>query len=320
MNAVLHLSNQIKEDFKGFMPKQRKTQRNNLALLVATMLLHKSANTMELAAFLPSDTERVDMRYQWISRTLANPHIKPDEIMLTLARPLIADFKAKGKTLVLMIDQTTANNGHEILMLSMQCGHRAIPLFWRVKKTEGNIGFTEQKEILDCFNQLVDKELKVVLMGDRFYGTGSLIKYCNDHNWGYRLRMKGNIQVQILNQNLALKDLKSKNNAFVEGAYLMASGVKTNFGFIHEPGHKEPWIIAMSEKPDFYKVLDYGMRWGIESMFSDFKSRGFGLEDTQMRYSDRLSRLILIMAIALYYAVNTGVWGHNERPTSVKKI
>ncbi len=46
------------------------------------------------------------------------------------------------------------------------------------------------------------------------------------------------------------------------------------------------------------------MRWGIESMFSDFKTRGFGLEDSQMRYPERLERLILIMAIAIFVIIN----------------
>ena len=41
-------------------------------------------------------------------------------------------------------------------------------------------------------------------------------------------------------------------------------------------------------------------------MFSDFKTRGFGLEDSQIRYPDRLGRLILVMALALYFAVSTG--------------
>jgi hypothetical protein len=33
---------------------------------------------------------------------------------------------------------------------------------------------------------------------------------------------------------------------------------------------------------------------GIEAMFSDFKSRGFGVEDTH--YPERLGRLVLVMA------------------------
>jgi hypothetical protein len=36
-------------------------------------------------------------------------------------------------------------------------------------------------------------------------------------------------------------------------------------------------------------------------MFSDFKARGFGIEDTQLRDADRL-----ILVMALYVAVSTG--------------
>ena len=41
----------------------------------------------------------------------------------------------------------------------------------------------------------------------------------------------------------------------------------------------------MSEKPGYLRTLEYSARWGIEPMFSDFKSRGFGIEDTQLRYA-----------------------------------
>src|SRR3954451_10097371 len=75
----------------------------------------------------------------------------------------------------------------------------------------------------------------------------------------------------------------------------------------------------MSEKPGYLRTLQYADRWGIEPMFSDFKSRGFGIEDTQLRYADRLDRLILIMA--LYVAVSTGQWDAVHHPTpSEKKV
>ena len=60
-------------------------------------------------------------------------------------------------------------------------------------------------------------------------------------------------------------------------------------------------------------------RWGIEPMFSDFKSRGFGVEDTQIRYADRLDRLILVMSLALYEAVSTGQWDAVHHPTPGEK-
>ena len=89
-------------------------------------------------------------------------------------------------------------------------------------------------------------------------------------------------------------------------AKLYGSGVRTNIGVLYEADHPEPWIIAMDAKPSRYTVLDYGMRWGIEAMFSDFKTRGFGIAQSQIKKPDRLERLILIMAIAMYWAVSTG--------------
>src|SRR5215213_6377041 len=60
-------------------------------------------------------------------------------------------------------------------------------------------------------------------------------------------------------------------------------------------------------------------RWGIEPMFSDFTSRGFGLQQTPLRYPDRLARLILVMALALYWAVSTGMGDHANNPAPAEK-
>lgn len=104
------------------------------------------------------------------------------------------------------------------------------------------------------------------------------------------------------------------------GAELYGSGVSTNIGILHEKGHKEPWIIAMDANPGKYTVLDYGMRWGIENMFSDFKSRGFGLMQSHIQKPDRLERLILIMSIALYWAISCGMFAERQAVAdSVKK-
>ena len=77
---------------------------------------------------------------------------------------------------------------------------------------------------------------------------------------------------------------------------------------VHESGHPEPWIIAMSDSPSVHRAFAYGLRWGTEAMPSGFKTRGFGLEDSQLQHPDRLARLILAMALALRWAVSTGMW------------
>jgi len=83
--------------------------------------------------------------------------------------------------------------------------------------------------------------------------------------------------------------------------------------------HPEPWFIAMSDAPTTAKTFDYGLRWGIEAMFSDFKSRGFGLEDSQLQRTDRMDRLILVMTLALYWAVSTGMWAAENTALPAEK-
>lgn len=50
MDGIKVLTAGISLEFQRLLPGQRKTQRNNLALLVATMLDVRSANLMDRAA------------------------------------------------------------------------------------------------------------------------------------------------------------------------------------------------------------------------------------------------------------------------------
>jgi hypothetical protein len=72
-------------------------------------------------------------------------------------------------------------------------------------------------------------------------------------------------------------DLALSAAHYFEDAGLTARRIPTNIGIIRDPGHPEPWIVAMSAKPGYLSTLDYANRWGIEPMFFDFKSRGFGI-------------------------------------------
>lgn len=54
-------------------------------------------------------------------------------------------------------------------------------------------------------------------------------------------------------------------------------------------------------------------------MFSDFKSRGFSITKTNLKHRDRIERLILILAIALYWAVSTDMQPKNDKTKATKK-
>ena len=297
---------------------QRKTQRDKLALLVATMLHARTANLMALAASLPLVTERADMRYQWIARFIDNERVVCDAVMEPFAREVLAKAAEAGR-ITLIRDQTKANDRHQILMLSLRFGDRALPLAWRVEASEGAIGFTCQKALLAAIAPWLPEGADICLMADRFYGTPDLIALATAQGWGYRLRLKGNLSVFIDGRKSRLDQHVGCKLTSLHTVELTHRRATTNIGIIHDPGHDEPWFIAMSDKPGYLTTLDYAARWGIEPMFSDFKSRGFGLEQSQLQTPDRLSRLLLVMSLALYFAVSTGQWDTVTKPSDDEK-
>ncbi len=321
MNGITEIAESISSELKRRLPKQRKTRRSKLALLVATMLDVRSANLMDLAAGLPLEADRTDMRYQWLTRLLGNPLVVSDEIMEPFAREVLERAAAGGAPLGLILDQSKVSERHQVLMLALRWGERALPLAWRVEQTDGAIGFETQRALLGAVAPWLPRRAKVRLLGDRFYGTADLIGWSQERGWDYRLRLKGNLAVFDATGKTTTGQCAKDRVYHLEDVELTARRARPHIGIIHDPGHAEPRIIAMSEKPGYLPTLEYSARWGIEPMFSDFKSRGFGIEDTQLRYADRLDRLILVMALALYIAVSTGQWDAVHHPTpSEKKV
>jgi hypothetical protein len=122
VNGIVVWADGIKAELAQRLPRQRKTQRDKLAVLVATMLHVRSANLVELAAGLPRASDRWDMGYQWISRFLANDLVCCDEVMEPFAREILARLAESGEPIRLILDQTKASDRHQILMLSVCWG------------------------------------------------------------------------------------------------------------------------------------------------------------------------------------------------------
>ena len=300
------LYSRVEADFRDRLPGFHKSRREGLSLIASVILSTRSVNLMENAAALPRDIGSVDHRYQYISRLLGNCHINTDEVMEAYAGEIFHRQCEAGETVVLALDQSKINEGHEVLMLSVRMRDRAIPVAWRVRQTKGPIGWRVQHELLEAVRPWLPVGAQVLLAGDRFYGTARLIEWCQEAGWGYRLRLKGNLTLQHQGGEMVTREIAELLPEGIVNAELYGTGVVTNIGVLHEDGHKEPWIIAMNVAPSEYTILDYGMRWGIEAMFSDFKTRGFGITQSQIRKPDRLARLILVLAIAMYWAVSTG--------------
>ena len=320
MSGFKGIVSAISRDLEERLPKQRATQRRKLSELVAGVLVCQTPNLMELSNVLDRPTESAEARYNYVERFLKNPLVSVGVVMAAFAKDLLKRLAVHQHTLVLMIDQSKVNDTLDVLMVSVRLRIRAVPLFWLAKETKGGgIGFHEQKTLLEAVLKWLPEGCRPLLAGDRFYGTCALVQWCQEHHWHYRLRLKGNLCVyQDQGEDKTLDQLKAQGKGHLEKVRFR-SGMVTHVGILHEPGHKEAWIIAMDSVPNEYKTRDYGLRWGIENMFSDFKSRGFSLMESHIRFADRLERLILVLSLALHWAVSTGLWNEKQHQDHAEK-
>ncbi len=296
-----------------------KSRGEGLSLIASVVLNTQGVNLMENAAALPRNTGSVDHRYRYISRVLSNSRINADEVMCACAGELFRRLHDAGETIVPAPDQSQVNKGHEALMVSVRMRDRALPVAWRVRRTKGAIGWRVQNGLLESIRPWLPEGLCVLLTGDRFCGTARLTGWCREAGRDYRLRMKGNITLQHQGGEPLTREIAGLIPEGIVNAELYGTGVFSAIGVLHEEGHEEPWIIAMNAAPFEYRVPDHGMRRSIEAMFSDFKTRGFGITRSRIKKPDRLKRLIPVPAIAVYRAVSTGAKEEHPVPQRGKK-
>ena len=225
-------------------------------------------------------------RFQWIKWFLANDLVDVDEIISSFPREILVRVASSGEQPVLIIDQSTISSfdRHELVMVALRLGNRAIPIAWCVYKASGSLGWREQSEVLEVAQSFLPEGCKPILMGDRFYGNGDIISWCQSHEWDYCLRLKGSLLLaqdadMTVSATAKLDQFWAQGQHQFQGAYLTRKRVKTNIQMFKEKGAQEPFFIAMSAVPSIKTAKQYAKRWGIEAMFSDFKSRGFGILD-----------------------------------------
>jgi hypothetical protein len=306
MGSVAHLAERLEADLYGYLPELYKNPLAKLATMVCAVIEARSCNLMEVAARLPIETQNITSRYAWIERFLSAETIDDRDAMEPFADEVLAAVMARGETIVISLDQTCVNDTHGIAMMSVRVGERALPLCWTVKACKGNLPVKEYTPLLAWLKTMIPYQAKVLVLADRFFGTPELIRCCQQYDFAYRIRLKGNLNLVHEEGEMRVDEMPRLSPQGLCGAKLAGSEVETNVGFIHETGHPEPWFIAMNATPSRTTVLDYGLRWGIETLFSDYKSRGFGLESTHLQRPDRLSRLILVLSIGLYWATANG--------------
>lgn len=313
MNQV----NLLRDSLKTHLPWHG-ARLNFLALFLIALIRTRTINLAELATAFRSNT-KTDSNYKRLQRFFKN-----FDLNYSLIAQLVVSLMGIPQPWVLSLDRTEWSFGQvrfNIFMLGVVHQGIAYPLVWTMLLKKGNSHSDERMDLWEKFRTIFPEAEIAFLCGDReFIGREWLTYLMLEPTIPFRLRIKANTNISdghrclsasILFAHLQIGQSQAlSQRRWVWGRFVYVSALRLEDGKL---------LIIISDDSPEIAIADYAQRWGIETLFGIFKTRGFCLESTHFNDSERLSKLLALMALALCWAVKTGEWLHQLRPIKLKK-
>lgn len=289
-----------------------------LATFLIALLRVKTVNFAELATAFGGKAQ-TDSHYKRLHRFFRYYEINTVQI----AQAVVALMNIP-EPWVLSLDRTQWQFGKcvfNILMLGVVHEGVAFPLVWCMLDKKGNSNVDERAELFNEFVFCFGKRQLACLTADReFVGKDWVAYLLGEPNTPFRIRIRANhllndgrqsLRASVVFQDLQVGQAKVlKQPRLLWGHKLYIAALRLEDG--------ELLIVATQTRPES-AIADYAQRWGIETLFGIFKTRGFCLESTHLTDAERLSKLLALLSLALCWVILTGEWLNQIKPLKLKK-
>jgi hypothetical protein len=285
-------------------------RRDFFARFLVALLTAQTACLYRLASLFPSEAQ-IASRYQRIRRFFGHFAFAEGDLVTIVLR--LADKAGAKAPFVLAFDRTEWHLGKSVVnvfLLGIVVGRVVFPLTWLLLDKAGSSNSKERIALLERGVSLLGKERIAFVVGDREFASEELLSWLWREGIGFRLRLRADYLITnghgeavcgdwLFRRGRIGKEQTLSGKRWCLGHALFISGMR----FRNEKGEIE-FLIVASDVPA--PLSDYGLRWGIENLFSGLKSRGFDLEATHLMAGERLSRLLWVLTIAFCWCVAVG--------------
>lgn len=290
-----------------------------LAALVSGIIRSKSCQLPAIASEVPGGASpkggNRESRSKRFARLLQNKTVTPETFFLPYARALVESLPPGP--LVLVMDGSVVGRGCMALMLSVlyQQGKlkRALPLCWLVTQApKGHFTQERHQGLLAQAKRLIPAHREVIFLGDGEFDGCGLLRDITEAGWHYVCRTAKSAllaEADWPGETFSLCDLGLTPGDCVELPDLLftAQGFgPVLVGAVWEAGQKEPLLLVTNLDFLHDARVWYRRRFGIETFFSDQKSRGFYLCHSHLSDPARLCRLLIATCLAYYWLVCLG--------------
>lgn len=282
---------------------------NFLALFLIAILRVKTINLTEVATGF-RNTAQQSSNYKRLQR-----FFQDYDLEYSVIAKAIITLMELPQPWILSLDRTDWSFGQvhfNILMLTVVHEGVGYPLMWEFLDKKGNSNSDERMDLVDRFEQQFPEVEVAYLCGDReFIGKPWLSYLLLEPTISFRLRIRETNLISDGHQQLPAKTVFAhlhsgqkeilNSRRWVWGRSVYVSALRLENGEL---------LVLISPDSPQTAISDYANRWGIETLFGMFKTRGFCLESTHFTDAQRLSKLLALMALARCWAMKVGEWLH----------
>lgn len=284
---------------------------NTLAMLISGIVGSKKVNLTAIAGKIPSMT-KVDSQVKRFSRWIENENINFEFYYLPYAQQLITSLAQQ--TLVLVMDGSPVGRECRTLMLSVLYKKRALPLAWLVSQgSKGHFSEEDHITLIEQVKEIIPEDADVMFLGDGEFDGINLQAKIDNYDWKYVCRTAKDTIITQDSKTFTFQELQIQPGGRI--TLLSVAITQKRYG----PVQAVAWWDEEYENPIYlvsnlsiYESIDkdpcewYSLRFSIETLFSDQKSRGFHLHKSHLSDPDRLAQLMIAACLAYIWIIYLG--------------
>ncbi len=285
-----------------------------LALMVTGLFFGRHVQLWMIALWCPRDVQLLSIVRRF-ERFVADERVE----IYAIFEPFVWAMQASlgNETAYLIIDCTQAGPKCRTLVIGLAYHGTILPLRWRtVKGKKGHLKGKIQQEFLAEVWPYFQHHKRVVVLGDAEFSNEPVINWVRQVGWDFVFRFQNRYQLQLTAESEWLAAKTIHQAASIQAGevchwqpvgYTVAHAIPDLTMTVHwEIDEEEPLCListlAAHEAPHYI----YEMRFWIETLFGQQKSRGFALNRTRMTTPKHIDRLLLAVAIASCLTLGLG--------------
>jgi hypothetical protein len=324
------LYDSIRASLQQHLPTVIASQIESLGLAIIGAVQSMSSQMAKIARAMPLDTTEL-AKEQRLRRLLSTARLTQTDHYQPIVQQALHGLA--HQRVQLLIDRVLLRDQHNILVVSVGFRRRSIPLVWRALAHRGSSSLTDQQELLQTAVKLLPAGVRISVHGDSEFRSRELFSWLRGQGYDAMLGIRGEMWVYDTadphtdGQPLAARvaalppqtatGRKRKHRTspitYLAQVYVgqeQRSGPVNLIGWWERDDDGKVVLHAvMTNLPATARTKAYGKRrmW-IEMVFRDWQSGGFHLDQCGVPDTERLTRLLLVLAIGYLWLVSLGRW------------